>query len=80
MDSYHRQIQHRDSRGGRDCKFCSQVDPDFSKRNPIDRWVEMEDSATSHLSENGHVRHRLFEIARIRASAPTPQPLLIKSA
>lgn len=80
MDSYHRQIQHRDSRAGRDCKFCSQFDPEFAKRNPIDRWVEVEDSASSHLSENGHVRHRLFEIVQKRDLATTSGPTLIKSA
>jgi len=80
MDLYHRQIQRRDSRVGRDCKFCSQFDPEFSKRSPIDRWVEVDDSATSHISENGHVRHRLFEIARKRAFSSNSGPSLIKSA
>jgi hypothetical protein len=80
MDSYHRQIQHRDPRNGRDCKFCSQFDPEFTKRNPIDRWVEVEDSARSHLSENGHVQHRLFEIVRKRALTSKNGPSLIKSA
>ena len=80
MDSYHRQIQHRDPRAGRDCQFCSQFDPDFAKRNPIDRRVDADDSATSHLSENGHVRHRIFEIARKRALAGNTAPSLIKSA
>lgn len=80
MDLYHRQIQRRDSRAGRDCKFCSQFDPEFSKRSPIDRWVEIDDSATSHISENGHIRHRLFEIARKRALTSNSGPSLIKSA
>jgi hypothetical protein len=79
MDSYHRQIQHRDPRAGRDCKFCSQFDPDFAKRSPIDRWVELDDSANSHLTENGHVRHRIFEIARKRALASNAGPSLIKT-
>jgi len=80
MDSYHRQIQHRDPRAGRDCKFCSQFDPDFAKRSPIDRWVDTDDSANSHLTENGHVRHRIFEIARKSALATNTVPVLIKSA
>jgi hypothetical protein len=80
MDSYHRQIQHRDSRAGRDCKFCSEFDPEFAKRSPIDRWVELDDSAKSHLSENGHVRHRLFEISRKRALGIAAGPALVKSA
>jgi hypothetical protein len=79
MDSYHRQIPARDSRVGRDCKFCSQFDPDFTKRNLLDRWVELEDSANSHLTENGHVRHRLSELARKRA-VTHPGPALVKSA
>lgn len=80
MDSYHRQIPPRDSRTGRDCKFCSQFDPEFSKRNPVDRWVELDDSATSHITENGHVRHRIFEIARTRALTSNTGPSLVKSA
>ena len=79
MDSYHRQIPPRDSRVGRDCKFCSQFDPEFNKRNLLDRWVEMDDSANSHLTENGHVQHRLFELARKRATTHAA-PVLAKSA
>ncbi|HWX92344.1 MAG TPA: hypothetical protein VNY29_06900 [Terriglobales bacterium] len=69
MDSYHRHLHHSDARIGRDCQFCARFDPDFSKRHPVDRWVhdKPEDSAMSHLSENGHIRHRIFEIAVKRA-------------
>lgn len=80
MDAYHRQIHQRDSRAGRDCRFCSQFDPDFAQREPIDRWVELEDSAKSHISENGHVRHRIFEIAKKRAEGMSPTPALGRSA
>ena len=68
MDSYHRQLLHKDSRTGRDCKFCLQFDPDFATRKPIDRSVQedQDDSAASHLSEDGHVRHRISEIVRMR--------------
>lgn len=72
MDSYHRKPQENDSRTGRDCQFCLQMDPEFAKRVPIDRWVQgkLEDSASSHLSENGYVRHRIFEIAARRSQRP----------
>jgi hypothetical protein len=80
MDAYHRQVHPRDSRAGRDCQFCQRFDPDFSQRDPQDRWVELEDSAHSHISENGHVRHRLFEIARRRAESVALSPVRVKSA
>jgi hypothetical protein len=81
MDSYHRQPHHREQPGGRDCNFCAAVDPNFAKRNPMDRWVhgDLHDSATSHMSENGHVLHLMFEIARKRAQR-TPMDDLPKSA
>jgi hypothetical protein len=80
MDAYHRENPPRDSRTGRDCKFCLRFDPDFAQRDLIDRWVELDDSARSHISENGHVRHRLFEIARKRAEAIPVESVLRKSA
>jgi hypothetical protein len=48
------------------------MDPEFAKRTPIDRWVQgkLEGSATSHLSENGYVRHRIFEIVAKRNELP----------
>jgi hypothetical protein len=53
----------KDTRTGRDCEFCRYSDPDFEKRNPIDRLVCSEqDTATAHMSENGYVRHRMLEI------------------
>jgi hypothetical protein len=82
MDSYHRQQLHKDYRMGRDCQFCLQFDPDFAQRNPIDRSVQedLEDSAASHLSENGHVRHRIFEIARLRKQGRGVSEALSRSA
>jgi hypothetical protein len=66
MDSYHRQTPRNEQPTGRDCRFCAELDPNFTKRNPMDRWVQgnPQDSAISHLSENGHVMHLMFEIAR----------------
>jgi len=47
----------------RDCKFCRQSDPDFEKRNPMDKLVcGKQDTATAHMSENGYVKHRILEI------------------
>jgi hypothetical protein len=82
VDSYHRQQLHKDYRAGRDCRFCQQFDPEFTKRNPIDRSVQqdLEDSANSHLSENGHIRHRLSEIARLRQRGQTFEEALPRSA
>jgi hypothetical protein len=81
MDSYHRQPHRKEQPDGRDCRFCAAVDPNFAKRNPIDRWVHgpLEDSATSHMSENGHVFHLMFEIASKRGHRP-PLGDLPKSA
>ncbi len=81
MDSYHRQPHRKEQPDGRDCKFCAALDPNFAKRSPIDRWVHgpLEDSATSHMSENGHVFHLMFEIARKRGQH-TPSGHLPKSA
>ena len=82
MDSYHRQQLHKDYRTGRDCQFCLQFDPDFTTRNPIDRTVQedSEDSAASHLSENGHVRHRISEISRLRKQGRAVGDTLSRSA
>jgi hypothetical protein len=82
MDSYHRQPQRKEQLDGRDCQFCAAVDPDFAKRAPIDRWVygTLEDSATSHLSENGHVFHLIFEIATKRRQGSRQSAELAKSS
>jgi hypothetical protein len=82
MDSYHRQPHRKEQPDGRDCPFCAAVDPNFSKRIPIDRWIHggLEDSATSHLSENGHVYHLMFKIAKKQAQAARWEESLPKSA
>ena len=48
MDLVHRKPQHADTRTGRDCGFCHRLDPEFSKRKPMDRWVvrELDDTAS----------------------------------
>ncbi|HEX8816293.1 MAG TPA: hypothetical protein VF753_12395 [Terriglobales bacterium] len=70
MDLFHRQLKKSDLHTGRECRFCSQADPEFYKRQPIDRLVssKLEDVAASHLTEEGHVQHRLVELRRRRAT------------
>jgi hypothetical protein len=69
MDLFHRRAEHSDSRSGRDCRFCSTMDPDFTSRRPMDRIVvhKLEDSASAHLTEDGYVKHRIAELMKKRA-------------
>ena len=64
MDSFHREAQRQDTRMGGDCQFCKRADPEFGKRAPLDRLVcsELNHTASAHITENGHVRHRMLEI------------------
>jgi hypothetical protein len=66
MDLYHRNLKGRDTRNGRECRFCRLSDPDFEKRKPIDRLVQSEqcDNASGHLTEDGYVRHRMTELLK----------------
>ena len=82
MDSYHRQPEHKDCHSGRDCEFCFRIDPNFSKRSPVDRWVQGEfgNFAGSHVSENGYVQHRLLEIAMKRAQMAVDRVELARTA
>ncbi len=63
MDSLHR-VQHQDTRTGHDCRFCQRADPEFGKREPLDRLVcsELSDTATAHMTENGYILHRMLEV------------------
>ena len=63
MDLFHRDIPP-DSRTARTCQFCKKFDPDFSHRHSRDQFVEEEDTAKAHITEDGHVRHRLVELSR----------------
>jgi len=80
MDLFHRPPKRNDINTGRDCHFCSRADPDFAKRNPLDRLVasKLDDVASAHLTEEGHVQHRLAELRRKRA-AKWPEPLPISA-
>ncbi len=66
MDVFHRNSQGKDTRTGRDCEFCCRVDPDFTRRDPMDRLVlsKLDDTAAAHLTEDGYVKHRIAELMK----------------
>ena len=68
MEPLHRKNPAFDPKIGRDCRFCQKLDPQFNQRNPIDKRVQetMGDTAAAHLTEDGYVKHRLTELARMR--------------
>jgi hypothetical protein len=70
MDLFHRQPKGTDLHTGRDCRFCLQADPKFHERQAMDRLVssKLDDVASAHLTEEGHVQHRLMELRRKRAA------------
>ena len=61
MDRFHRAVRI-DSPSGRPCQFCKTLDPDFANRTTADQMVHDRDTACGHITENGHVRHRLLEL------------------
>jgi hypothetical protein len=71
MDLFHRKLEgkSKDTPSGRDCQFCYRVDPDFAKRDPMDRLVlsMLDDTAAAHLTEDGYVKHRIAELLTKRA-------------
>ncbi|HWY53139.1 MAG TPA: hypothetical protein VNZ03_01675 [Terriglobales bacterium] len=83
MDLFHRRLQDKakDTPTGRDCQFCYRLDPDFTKRDPMDRLVlsMLDDTAAAHLTEDGYVKHRIAELLKRRALSGI-QPDLAKSA
>jgi hypothetical protein len=81
MDLFHRNSRGKITPMGRECQFCSQVDPDFAKRTTIDRQVHpnLEDTASAHISEDGYVKHRIAELRKKR-SASVSDDRLVKSA
>jgi hypothetical protein len=66
---------------GETVSFVRQSIP-ISQNLPIDRWVHgtLEDSAPSHLSENGHVFHLMFEITTKSRQGSGQSAELAKSA
>jgi len=71
MDLFHRKSQGKgkDTPTGRDCQFCYRADPNFAKRDPMDRLVQskLDDTAAAHLTEDGYVKHRIAELLKKRA-------------
>ena len=69
MDRFHRESRGQDTRNGRECQFCSHMDPAFSQRKAIDRLVQekLPDIAAAHLTEDGYVQHRIAELRKKRA-------------
>jgi hypothetical protein len=67
MDCLHREVQPMETRTGRNCQFCQRSDPEFGNRHPLDRLAcsELNDTAAAHMTENGHIKHRLLEV-RVR--------------
>ena len=61
MNRFHREVK-TDTRTGRPCGFCMRLDPDFACRNPLDQLVRKTDRASGHITEEGHVRHRVLEV------------------
>jgi hypothetical protein len=70
MDPYHRKLDGKDTRIGRDCEFCFYTDPNFAKRNHMDRMVvsKLGDTGAAHLTEDGYVKHRIAELLKKRAA------------
>jgi hypothetical protein len=68
MDLFHRELLGKDVPTGRDCQFCSCADPDFFKRDLMDRLVVpmLGDTAAAHISEDGYVKHRIAELMKKR--------------
>lgn len=78
---FHRKSQGEDTRIGRECQFCYNLDPEFSRRNPMDRLVyaQRQDIASGHITEEGYIRHRLAELKSKRPSS-SPVGDLLKTA
>jgi hypothetical protein len=74
---FHRKLQGKDTPIGRDCGFCSRMDPAFAQRSPMDRLVvaKLDDSASAHFTEDGYVKHRIAEMRKKHSSLFYPQPV-----
>jgi hypothetical protein len=81
MDLFHRETRGKDTPTGRDCEFCYRTDPDFGKREPMDRLVasQLDNTAAAHLTEDGYIKHRIVELTQ-RLGVPVVEMELLKSA
>jgi hypothetical protein len=70
MDLFHRASRGQDTRIGRECQFCRNMDPDFFRRRPMDRLVQskLADVASAHMTEEGYVKHRIAELVKKQAA------------
>jgi hypothetical protein len=82
MDLFHRESLGKDTPTGRECQFCSGLDPNFAKRDPLDRLVvsNLNDTAAAHLTEDGYVRHRIAELLKKKSASSYFEANLAKSA
>ncbi|MGA9526576.1 MAG: hypothetical protein WBS24_00530 [Terriglobales bacterium] len=62
-------INRFDTRSSRPCEFCRELDPHFPTRRPLDQMVvsTRKAVASSHLTEDGYVRHRILELRKMTA-------------
>ena len=60
-------LKRFDTRSSRPCEFCREFDPHFLTRRPLDQMVASmrKAVASSHLTEDGYVRHRILELGSI---------------
>lgn len=65
-------LRRFDTKSSRPCEFCKEFDPQFRTRQPIDQMVisTRKAVASSHITEDGYVRHRILELRKISARAP----------
>ena len=65
-------ISRFDTRSGRPCEFCQELDTQFPHRRPLDQMVarSRKACASAHLTEDGYVRHRMLELRRLTSRMP----------
>lgn len=65
-------LRRFDTRSSRPCEFCKQFDPQFIERRPLDQMVisTRKAVASSHITEDGYVRHRILELRRLTSQRP----------